>query len=190
MNRLLPFFIWFFLFYFLFYFPLNHISIILSIDLSRRYYIKKDLEKARQLYEKAALRGNKEAQFHLGYLYEKGGGVRQDWREAINLYTLSSHQGYGKAKTRLGILYRDGLTGGDFVLSPHLPTALHLFKEGASQGDMYSLFHLALFYEEGREVEKNITEAARLYTLARAHGFQPADAALHRLRVDHKSLTL
>jgi multidrug efflux pump len=38
MNRLLPFFIWFFLFYFLFYFPLNHISIILSIDLSRRYY--------------------------------------------------------------------------------------------------------------------------------------------------------
>ncbi len=44
-----------------------------------------------------AKKGHPVAQFHLGFLYDTGQGVRQDYNEAINWYRRSARQGYFEA---------------------------------------------------------------------------------------------
>ncbi len=44
-----------------------------------------------------AKKGHPVAQFHLGFLYDTGQGVRQDYNEAINWYRRSAGQGYFEA---------------------------------------------------------------------------------------------
>ena len=43
-------------------------------------------------YKLAAEQGDKYAQFSLGYLYEKGNGVSQNYEEAIKWYQKSAEQ--------------------------------------------------------------------------------------------------
>ena len=56
----------------------------------------------------AAERGNAQAQFSLGGMYDKGQGVRQDYAEAIRWYRKAAEQGYAKAQYNLGLMYANG----------------------------------------------------------------------------------
>jgi TPR repeat protein len=53
---------------------------------------------AAKYYRQAAQRGNRLAQYTLGYLYEKGQGVSQDEIQALMWYNLAAIQGETKAK--------------------------------------------------------------------------------------------
>ncbi len=48
------------------------------------------------------------AQFRVGYLYERGDGVPQDYKQAMRLYLLSAAQGNAVAEFRIGYLYEKG----------------------------------------------------------------------------------
>ena len=48
------------------------------------------------------------AQFRVGYSYERGDGVTQDYKEAMRLYLLSAAQGNAVAEFRIGYLYEKG----------------------------------------------------------------------------------
>ena len=59
-------------------------------------------------YRKAAERGNVGAQYHLGYLYFSGRGVKMNYEEALKWYKLAAKQGNTFAKEFLdkeGIKY-------------------------------------------------------------------------------------
>jgi TPR repeat protein len=66
----------------------------------------KSLERVRQQGE----RGEINAQFALGFMYEEGGvkGVPQDYSEAARWYRLAADQGYYAAMHELGLMYFDG----------------------------------------------------------------------------------
>ena len=54
---------------------------------------------------KAAESGNADGQYMLGYRYETGTGVKQDYAQATGWYLKSAEQGYAAAQYSLGFLY-------------------------------------------------------------------------------------
>lgn len=67
-------------------------------------------DNARKIWEALAERGNAEASFNLGVLYEDGLGVSQDLAQALLHYETAAIGGSFKAQYRLGLLYFVGKT--------------------------------------------------------------------------------
>ncbi|MEK7236999.1 MAG: tetratricopeptide repeat protein [Nitrospirota bacterium] len=61
-----------------------------------------------QQLHKQAEKGDAEAQFNLGLLYDHGGGVPKDKREALRWYRLAASQGDTFAQNALGDNYWEG----------------------------------------------------------------------------------
>jgi hypothetical protein len=59
-------------------------------------------------YTKSAEQGNAGAQNNLGYMYEKGDGVPQDYAEAVKWYKKSAEQGNAYAQNNIGHMYEKG----------------------------------------------------------------------------------
>jgi Sel1 repeat-containing protein len=59
-------------------------------------------------YRDAALRGEPESQFQLGFLYFRGEGVTQDFVQAADWYRKAAEQGLSKAETNLAVMYAQG----------------------------------------------------------------------------------
>ena len=68
-------------------------------------YDKEDYEKALQLWTKSAEKGNAEAQYRLGRLYDRGEGTEENPVLALEWYTKAAEQGVEEAQTNLGALY-------------------------------------------------------------------------------------
>lgn len=60
------------------------------------------------LFEMSAKLGHADAQNSLGFMYENGIFVKQDYQEAFKWYSKASEQGLGMAKRNLGLLYFHG----------------------------------------------------------------------------------
>jgi TPR repeat protein len=67
-----------------------------------------DNSKAVELYRKAADMGNADAMCNLGFMYEKGHGVPQDYKKAGEFYRMAIEKGNATAMSNLGEFYRDG----------------------------------------------------------------------------------
>jgi len=59
-------------------------------------------------YRKAAEQGVADAQNDLGFMYENGQGVPQDYAEAVGWFRKAAEQGYANAQYNLGNMYRNG----------------------------------------------------------------------------------
>lgn len=70
--------------------------------------MEKDLSRAVELYQAAAEQGDRVAACNLGYLYETGTGVRQNWEQAVAWYRRSVERGYARAQYRLAQCYEHG----------------------------------------------------------------------------------
>lgn len=66
-------------------------------------------DNARAIWEALDEKGNGQAGFNLGILYEDGLGVEQDNQKAIEYYEKAATAGSGKAQYRLGLLYSAGI---------------------------------------------------------------------------------
>lgn len=69
-------------------------------------------------------------QFRAGYLYERGNGVPQDYKEAMRLYLLSAAQGNPVAQFRIGYLYEKG-----WGVTQDDAQAMQWHKKAAAQGN-------------------------------------------------------
>ena len=66
-------------------------------------------DNARAIWEALEEKGNGQAGFNLGILYEDGLGVEQSNQQAIAHYEKAAQAGSGKAQYRLGLLYSAGI---------------------------------------------------------------------------------
>jgi len=117
-----------------------------------------DLKTAFDMYEKLAHQGNAEAQFHLGFFYETGQVVPQNYVHAETWYKKSALQGFVKAQSSLAWLYANGLGG---VKKDPLQAAI-FYEKASAQGDEVadgSLYRLYKLYPELRDAVKNAREA-------------------------------
>ena len=160
------------------------------------------LKQARDLYERYAQQGEKSAQVKLGYLYEQGLAVQQDYQQALRWYSVAAEQGYPEAQYLLGRLYQFGLVGSspdytvakqwyalaqgsypaaaiaygfiDETVDDNYQHALNEYQQGADLNDPIASYNLGLVYEMGKHQEVNVPQAEEAYLRAANLGFSKA----------------
>ena len=83
-----------------------------------------------QWYTRAAEQGYAEAQYNLGYMYEQGRGVAQDYTQAVDWYRKAAEQNEAAAQYSLGLMYEQG-TG----VPRNLTEASRWYQLAAKNGD-------------------------------------------------------
>lgn len=113
----------------------------------------------------------------MGYLYENGLGVDQDYKTAFNYYSKAdsgSSQNNPKALYKLGNFFYQGL-GMNFK---NKEKAICYYKKAAELGDSDSLNRLGEIYESGIDVQKNNKIAEQFYLEAEERGNDEAKVNL------------
>ena len=77
-----------------------------------------------------ANQGDAESQFMLGYLYDTGDGVKQDYTKARQWYEKAAAQEYVNAQGMLGVMYELGVG-----VERNITTAKEWFKRACDNGD-------------------------------------------------------
>lgn len=135
------------------------------LDDAHKALLAGDYVVARTLAEPLAKRGDPAAHHMLGYLYEKGLGVRADIGAALRHYGDAAIAGSADAQVALGILAFEG--GGVY---PDYERAAGWFRLAAAQGDPRADVHLGVMYAEGVGVRKDRVAAAHHFARAASKG--------------------
>ena len=130
-----------------------------------------------------AERGDPDAQWCVGCMYEKGKGVEQDYVKAFEWYTKSAEQGNNDAQWYLGYMYYFGKgVEQDYV------KAFEWYTKAAEQGDSGAQWSLGDMYEYGKGVEQDYVKAVEWYTKAAEQGDSGAQWCLGTLYEDGKGV--
>jgi TPR repeat protein len=109
---------------------------------------------AMRRYRRAADRGDADAQYNLGFSYQSGHGVAQDYVEAMRWYRKAADQGNTAAQNNIGVLYRNGWG----VAQDH-GEAMRWYRKAAEQGDATAQYNLGIVYARGLGVPADLNEA-------------------------------
>lgn len=137
----------------------------LQMQLAHKALIDGDYAKARALAEPLAKRNDPAANHLLGYLYEKGLGVRADIGAALRHYGDAAIAGNVDAQLALGVLAFEG----DGVY-PDYERAAGWFRLAAAQGDPRADVRMGLLYAEGLGVAQSSVAAAHHFAKAAGRG--------------------
>lgn len=137
----------------------------LQMELAHKALLERDFEKAMALAEPLARRGDAAANHLLGYLYEKGLGVRTDIGAALRHYGDAAIAGNADAQLALGVLAFEG--NGVY---PDFERAAGWFRLAAAQGDPRADVRLGLMYAEGLGVARSSVAAAHHFAKAANRG--------------------
>ena len=129
-----------------------------------------DLKEAAQWYQRAAAGGFAMAQFRLGTLYERGLGLKPDAARSQIWYERAAAQGNVKAMHNLAVLAASRNPKGDYE------GAAHWFNAAADYGLADSQYNLAVLYENGMGVSKDMQQAYKWLLLAAKSGDKDAAA--------------
>lgn len=141
--------------------------------------IPKDMEKGKEMCSRSMAAGSKIGEACMGYIYQAGKNVNQDYLEAMRLFKSSASKGFAPAFYNVGKLYFDGLgTPRDDS------TAFEWFKKGESRGDLNSIFAVGYCYENGYGVQKDTTQAVVYYRKAHERGHSWAKGRLKALGIE------
>lgn len=112
-----------------------------------------------------AAKGDARAQFELGYMYERGKGVPQDYKESLSWFRKSAAQGNASAQFYLGQRYDIG-NG----VPQDYTEAASWYRKSAEQGGALAQVHLGFLYELGQGVPADMVQAYKWYSLAALAG--------------------
>ncbi len=160
------------------------------------------MKQALDIYKQFAVRGDKEAQLKLAFMYQQGLGGAVDVASAQQWYSLAAGQGQPLAQFMLGQLNQLGWLSGqpDYVeakkwynsaKAKYAPAAVALgfiydtvdddyqqaladYQLAAQQGDPVGQFNLGLIYEKGKGYPVDFIKAKALYTQAANQGHSGA----------------
>jgi uncharacterized protein len=140
--------------------------------------VAKDEKLATDLFRKAALGGDTEAEYRLGLRLVMGtDDVARDTVEGLNWLVKSGEQGRPNSLTRIGDIYRSGRYG----LEKNLAQATSWFRKAADLGDPEGQAWLGWAYHYGMGVPKDTNEAVAWLTKAGERGYTPAQMELGEL---------
>ena len=92
------------------------------------------------------MQGNAIAQCNLGWCYENGRGVSQDYSEAAKWFSKSAEQGYARAQNNLGSCYYNG-----HGVVKNRTEAEKWFKLAAAQGEEMAKKNLSIINSSGSD---------------------------------------
>ena len=138
--------------------------------------VKKDYQKAKKYYQKAANSGDAWSKTQLGLMYLQGLGVTKDETKALRLFQQAAGNGDVSALVQLGLLYSHGLG-----LTQDHQKAHQYFQQAAELGDASAFWHLAKLYLNGVGVSKSAVKARQYFKQAAQAGHVNAQAQLAQL---------
>lgn len=112
----------------------------------------KEFSDAATYLHKASQKGNAEASYELGRMYQYGNGVKRDVEIADELLCASAKSGYVPAFVLLGKIRYE---------NKKYASAWKWFHKAAEQNEPTALYYAFLFYKNGYHVTKNEKNAAR-----------------------------
>jgi hypothetical protein len=124
-------------------------------------YQRGDYATALRIWHPLAKRGDADAQFHLGVMYESGQGVLRNDAEAVKWYRKAAEQDDAVAQFNLGIMYARGEG-----VSPNHAEAALWYRLAADQGLGGAQFNLGMMYAEGQGVSQDYVQAHMWLNLA------------------------
>lgn len=119
-------------------------------------------EAAMQWFERAAVQGEPEGQYHVAYAFGQGEADHEhDWSRAFDLYEQAAGTGHAASQFALGFLYYVGRgTEQDFVESAKW------YREAARQGFPSAQFNLAGLFFDGTGVQKDLVQSYMWFLVA------------------------
>ena len=105
--------------------------------------------------------GDANAQHNLGYAYDIGKGVPQDYAQAVSWYRKAADQGYAAAQNNLGKAYANGQG-----VPQDYAQAVSWLRKAADQGYADAQFNLGVAYSNGQGVPQDYVEAHKWFNLA------------------------
>jgi len=124
-----------------------------------------------------AKEGDPEAQNNLGWLYENGWGVKQDYAEAMKWFVKSAEKGYARAENNIGFLYQKARG-----VEENFVEAMAWYRKAAAKGEAYSLYNMGVLYKNGQGVDKDLVEAYKWIYLAGQQGLKHAPMVLEKMK--------
>jgi uncharacterized protein len=109
-------------------------------------YEAKNYREAMHLFRPLAEQGDRDAQYYVGRMYEKGQGVRKDAREVVTWYRRAAEGGHAAAQYRLAVGYAFGFAG----LPHNDKAAVEWLRKSAEGGYKRAQKTLGRAYAEGR----------------------------------------
>jgi len=103
-----------------------------------------DIKKSLEYFKQAAESGDALSQTYVGYIYDRGKGVDQDYKVALKWYQMAAAQGYPAAQDLIGRMYRDG-----HGVTKNYTQAAEFFTKAALQYDGDANLHLSGLYFTG-----------------------------------------
>lgn len=103
-------------------------------------------------------RGVSQAQFRLGWLYERGVGVAQDYAEARAWYERAMQNGSAAAVARMGMLYEHGMG-----VEKDYAKAVAYNQRAIEAGEGLGYAQMGYLYQTGKGVKLDLRKAAALY---------------------------
>ncbi|MEM8553344.1 MAG: hypothetical protein AAGF71_00825 [Pseudomonadota bacterium] len=113
---------------------------------------------AHRLWTAACAGGRASSCTNLGFLYERGLGVDQDYARAYELYEQGCDGGNAIGCTNLGVLYDEGHGVDQDYASAH-----ELYEQGCDGGNALGCTNLGYLYRRSLGVEKDYARAHELY---------------------------
>lgn len=105
-----------------------------------------------------AKKGEPDAQYRLGIMYEEGLGVPADPDRARDWYQRAAKGGHAGARKRLKKMRRSAVSA-----DGRKSVALDWYREKAAEGDVEAQYQLGFIYETGLGTAKDEVRAARWY---------------------------
>lgn len=122
-------------------------------------------------------KGNADAQYDIGEMYEKGSGVATDVKKAFGWFEKSAAQGHVKAEFKVAYMYYKGQG-----VDSNVKKAFHLMDKPANEGNVRAQYYLAQMYAHGDGTNADLEEAFTWYSRSSLGGYKPADEALAELK--------
>ena len=132
-----------------------------TMEEARAAYARGDHATALRGFRIHAERGDAEAQFILGIMYDDGEGVPPDYAEAVLWYRRAAEKGLVVAQFMLGLMYAEGED-----VPQDYAEAARWYRRAAEQGDADAQFKLGVMYAGGYGVPQDYAEAVRWYRRA------------------------
>lgn len=136
----------------------------------------KHFTEARALYRRAAEKGELEASYRLGVLFQHGKGGEEDLAEAYKWVRRAAIRAYPEAMNLLGNYLKSGMG-----VQQDSVAAVGWFLSAADRGSIPATANLGVCYEHGIGVPKDYDKAGQWYAQAAQAGNAPAQLLLGRL---------
>lgn len=120
----------------------------------------------------AAQAGNPDAQVSLGYQYDSGELVPQDYEKAVYWYRQAAESGHANAEFNYAEMLRDGVG-----VEKSIAAAVHWYRQAAMHGNAKAAYCLGVLYASGKDIPADLVQAYAWLCLAEDGGASGATKA-------------